>query len=132
MGQGSEFALRLPLPAAPPVVAAPPARRQPQPGERAGKVLVIDDNADAADTLAMVLEMLGCSVGTAYDGPSGLTLAAAFEPDVVLLDIGLPHMNGYEVARRLRDLPCGRDAILVAVTGWGQDKDRQLASRGGL
>ncbi len=132
VGQGSEFELRLPLPATPPVIAAPPARRQPQPGERAGKVLVIDDNADAADTLAMALEMLGYSVGTVYDGPSGLTLAAAFEPDVVLLDIGLPHMNGYEVARQLRELPCGREAILVAVTGWGQDKDRQLASEAGF
>ena len=132
VGQGSTFELRLPLPAAPPVAAAAPASRQLQAGTRVGKVLVIDDNADAADTLAMALDILGYEVGTVYDGPSGLTFAEAFGPDVVLLDIGLPHMNGYEVARHLRCQPCGRSAILVAVTGWGQDKDRQLASDAGF
>jgi CheY-like chemotaxis protein/two-component sensor histidine kinase len=132
VGQGSTFELRLPLPAAPPVAAAAPASRQLQAGTRVGKVLVIDDNADAADTLAMALDILGYEVGTVYDGPSGLTFAEAFGPDVVLLDIGLPHMNGYEVARHLRGQPCGRDAILVAVTGWGQDKDRQLALDAGF
>jgi len=132
VGQGSAFELRLPVLAAPPAAAQAPAKRQLQAGQRAGKLLVIDDNADAADTLAMALEILGYEVGTVYDGPSGLTFAEAFGPDVVLLDIGLPHMNGYEVARHLRGKPCGRDAILVAVTGWGQDKDRQLALDAGF
>ena len=136
VGQGSEFELRLPLPAAHPVAAAKPCPAVLQSGVRLGRVLVIDDNADAADTLAMALEILGYAVGIAYDGPSGIALAQTFAPTVVLLDIGLPQMNGYQVARHLRGQPCGqdsgRDAILVAVTGWGQDKDRQLAMDAGF
>ena len=131
VGQGSTFELRLPLPAVP--LAAPaPVDRRLLAGTREGKVLVIDDSADAAESLALALDILGYEVRTAYDGPAGIAAAQAFTPRVILLDIGLPHMNGYDVARRLRGEPCGQHAILVAVTGWGQDKDRKMASDAGF
>ena len=134
VGQGSEFELRLPLPpaAARQAPVAAPDESRLQAGTRAGKVLVIDDNVDAADTLSMALEILGYTVQTSYDGPTGIALAQSFVPSVILLDIGLPDMNGHEVARYLRGTDFGAAAILVAVTGWGQDKDRQLALEAGF
>ena len=131
VGQGSTFELRLPLPAVP--LAAPaPVDRRLLAGTREGTVLVIDDSADAAESLALALDILGYEVRTAYDGAAGVAVAQSFLPQVILLDIGLPHVNGYEVARLLRSEPCGKDAILVAVTGWGQDKDRKMASDAGF
>lgn len=131
VGQGSTFTLRLPLPAVP-LEAPTPANRRLLAGTREGKVLVIDDSADAAESLALALDILGYDVRTTYDGAAGMAAAQAFMPRVILLDIGLPHMNGYDVARLLRSQPCGQHAILVAVTGWGQDKDRQMASDAGF
>lgn len=131
VGQGSTFTLRLPLPAVP-LPAPAPANRRLLAGTREGKVLVIDDSADAAESLALALDILGYDVRTAYDGAAGMAAAQAFMPRVILLDIGLPHMNGYDVARLLRSQPCGQHAILVAVTGWGQEKDRQMASDAGF
>ena len=131
VGQGSTFELRLPLPAVP--LAAPPeVNRRLLAGTREGKVLVIDDSADAAESLALALDILGYEVRTAYDGAAGIAAAQSFLPRVILLDIGLPRMNGYDVARLLRGQPCGAQAILVAVTGWGQDKDRKMASDAGF
>ncbi|MBB5609372.1 MULTISPECIES: ATP-binding protein [unclassified Janthinobacterium] len=133
VGQGSTFTLRLPLPATPLPAPAPAATsRQLQAGSRDGKVLVIDDSADAAESLALALDILGYDMRTAYDGAAGIALAESFQPQVILLDIGLPRMNGYEVARHLRSQPYGRNVILVAVTGWGQDKDRKMASDAGF
>jgi len=133
VGQGSTFTLRLPLPATPAPAPSPSAAsRQLQAGSRDGKVLVIDDSADAAESLALALDILGYDMRTAYDGAAGIALAESFQPQVILLDIGLPRMNGYEVARHLRSQPYGRDVILVAVTGWGQDKDRKMASDAGF
>ena len=131
VGRGSTFELRLPLPAVP--LAPPPeVNRRLLAGTREGKVLVIDDSADAAESLALALDILGYEVRTAYDGAAGIEMAQSFMPRVILLDIGLPHMNGYDVARLLRELPCGELAILVAVTGWGQDRDRKMASDAGF
>ena len=96
------------------------------------RVLVVDDNHDAADTLALLLELLGHEIRTAHDGPQALAAAEAFKPEVVLLDIGLPGMNGYEVCRRLREQPWGREALVVALTGWGQDEDQRQASDAGF
>jgi CheY-like chemotaxis protein/two-component sensor histidine kinase len=130
-GMGSEFVIHLPLAAHPSaalptdVVAAPtevPARR----------ILVVDDNEDAASTLAMLLEIMGHEVHTVHDGEAALQLAQDFAPQVVLLDIGLPRMNGYEVARRLRESSDGTPMVLVAVTGWGQEQDKQDASAAGF
>jgi CheY-like chemotaxis protein len=94
------------------------------------RVLVVDDEVDTAETLAEVLETLGHAARTAHDGPAALEALTAFDPDVVLLDLGLPGMDGFEVARRLRD----RSAQLriIAVTGYGQDLDRKNTERAGF
>ena len=96
------------------------------------RVLVVDDNVDSAQSLGMLAELLGNDIRLAYDGPSALEAAQEFNPDVVLLDIGLPGMDGYEVARRLRALPGLRDVLLVAQTGWGQADDRARARAAGF
>jgi two-component system CheB/CheR fusion protein len=94
-------------------------------------VLVVDDNRDAADTLALILELTGHAVRTAADGPAGLRAAAEFRPDVVLLDIGMPGMDGYEVARRLRADLAVDGALLVALTGYGTEADRRRSAAAG-
>ncbi|MEW6707567.1 MAG: response regulator [Pseudomonadota bacterium] len=101
-------------------------------GPAARRVLVVDDNRDAADTLALLLELMGHETRTAHDGPAALTAGAMFRPEIVLLDIGLPHMNGYEVCRKLREEPWGRGAFVVALTGWGQAEDQRNASEAGF
>src|SRR5262249_37784704 len=92
------------------------------------RVLVVDDNTDAADSLAMLLRLTGHEVRIVHDGPAALESAATFRPDVVLLDIGLPGMDGYAVARHLREESCTREVLLIAVSGYGQEED-QLRSR---
>jgi two-component system CheB/CheR fusion protein len=96
------------------------------------KVLVVDDNEDAADTMAMLLRMWGHEVVTAGDGVHALAEASRHRPDVVLLDIGLPRMNGYEVAERLRAGADTKDTMLVAMTGYGQAEDRERARAAGF
>jgi CheY-like chemotaxis protein len=96
------------------------------------RVLVVEDNADSAEALVLLLRMLGNEVEVALDGASGLQAAEAHRPEVVLLDIGLPEMNGYDVARKIREQPWGGQMALVALTGWGQDEDRRLAKEAGF
>ncbi len=96
------------------------------------RILIVDDNEDAASSLAMVLELADHQVETAFNGMSGLLLAASFKPDVVILDIGLPDINGYEVARQLRRSPWGQSVLLLALTGWGQQQDKQDAASAGF
>lgn len=96
------------------------------------KILVVDDNHDSALSLAMMLSIMGHETRTAHDGESAVTNAETFLPDVVLLDIGLPKLNGYEVAQRIRTSAWGASMFLIAVTGWGQDEDRQRSSEVGL
>jgi len=128
-GLGSRFTIRLPVlpPAAPPPDAGAPTKSARTGALR--RVLVVDDNVDAADTIGKLLEMFGHRVQCVYDGPSALAAAEAFRPDVIVLDIGLPGMDGYEVARRLRANPAFHGTPLIAVTGYGQDEDRNR-SRG--
>jgi CheY-like chemotaxis protein len=95
-------------------------------------VLVIDDNVDAADALTKLLRISGHDVRTAYDGPSGVLAARAFAPKVVLLDIGLPGFDGYEVARRLRYEPTLHNVIIIAITGYGTDQDRKNCVAAGI
>jgi PAS domain S-box-containing protein len=129
-GKGSEFVVRLPL--------APEATRQaaasapaPKPG-RVRRVLVVDDNRDATESLVRLLGRCGHEVRAAYDGPEALAAAEEFQPEAVLLDIGLPGMNGYEVARRLRARPWAAATVLVAITGWGQSSDKERAVSAGI
>ncbi|WP_036215935.1 hybrid sensor histidine kinase/response regulator [Massilia alkalitolerans] len=128
-GKGSTFSVRLPLSlaVARPVEAAPtgalPARV---------RVLVVDDNEDAAQMLAMALEYSGCEIRVAHSAAQALELIPVFAPAAALLDIGLPDMNGYELARRIRQLPTGAQAMLIATTGWGQQKDRERAFEAGF
>ncbi|MBA4065218.1 MAG: hypothetical protein C0501_16195 [Isosphaera sp.] len=128
-GTGSEFVVRLPLPDAPAPVAPPP----PAPARPAGRrVLVVDDNEDAADALATLLSLTGYDARAAHGGPAGLAAADAFRPEVVLTDLGMPGLDGYELARRLRARPEFRDTVLVALTGWGQDDDRRRTAEAGF
>jgi len=95
-------------------------------------VLVADDNRDAAESLAMVLRFLGYEVGVAAGGSEALELGAQLHPDAAVIDIGMPGMSGHEVARRMRREAWGRRAVLVALTGWGQDQDKQAALAAGF
>lgn len=119
------------VPAVPGPIASATAIPAPERSEPfARRVLIIDDNADAADSMAMLLQIEGHIVDTAYSPEEGLTKAMNFAPEVVLLDLGLPRMDGCEVARRLR--AAGLPARLVAVTGYGEEKDRKRAQEAGF
>jgi PAS domain S-box-containing protein len=130
--RGSEFVVHLPrLQRTRPAAALPPpAAGAPAPGGR--RILVVDDNEDAASTLAELLDMAGHAVEVAHDGRSAVERTGQFRPDVVLLDIGLPDISGYEVARRIRGLGGVRQPLLVALTGWGQAQDKQAAAQAGF
>ena len=129
-GKGSDFVVRLPL--------ADPRPEQPrhEPISRAilprQRILVVDDNVDAAESLWMILDFLGAEARIANDGPQALEIFESFRPDVVLLDIGMPGMDGYEVARRMRKRLNGDPVRLVALTGWGQENDRRRAHEAGF
>ena len=132
VGQGSEFAVRLPLLSAP----LPPLPREPSGIKPVAavprRILVVDDNRDSADSLAMLLQLIGHQVHIAHDGPEAVEKAATFQPHVILLDIGLPTLNGYEAARRIREQQRQKGLTLVALTGWGQDEDRRRSVEAGF
>ena len=133
-GAGSLFTIRLPLVSSDGEVLSEAAEAL-RPAKRTGgarHVLVVDDNVDAAEMLALVLNQLGCETRIAYDGPSALALVETFRPELALLDIGLPVMDGYELARHLRARPDAAKMRLVAVTGYGQKSDRELAIQAGF
>jgi CheY-like chemotaxis protein/two-component sensor histidine kinase len=131
-GHGSEFVVRIP--------ALPYDPRRPRsdtgadqtPWAPPSRVLIVDDNVDSAESLAMLLNLTGHSVRTAHDGPSAIEAAREHRPDVVLLDIGLPRMDGYEVARRLRQEPDMPAVLLIAMTGYGQEEDRRKTREAGF
>jgi len=104
----------------------------PTAAPRRFRILVVDDNHDSALSMAMMLQIMGHDTRTAHDGESAVSTAETFLPEVVLLDIGLPKLNGYEVAQRIREKAWGESMYLIAVTGWGQDEDRQRSSEVGL
>jgi PAS domain S-box-containing protein len=134
-GKGSEFVVRLPLaPKAPRGAGAAerPGNGPPAAAAPSRRILVVDDNVDSAESLGMLLKLMGNEVALAYDGPSALQTAAALVPDLVLLDLGMPGMDGFEVARRLRALPQLRAAVLVAQTGWAQEEDRRQSREAGF
>jgi CheY-like chemotaxis protein len=130
-GQGSEFMVR--LPALDVRLAITPMEEESKAGKfTARRVMVIDDNQDAAQTLAELLEAYGHVAKAVYDGPSALQEIPRFKPDVLFVDIGLPVMDGYELARRLRQIPEAASARLIAITGYGQDSDRLRAAEAGF
>ena len=103
-----------------------------QPAETPLKVLVVDDNRDAAILMGRLLRTLGNDVQVVHDGFAALETAEAFRPEAVLLDIGLPEMDGYETARMLREIPSCKDVTIIAVTGWGQEEDREKGKQAGF
>jgi PAS domain S-box-containing protein len=132
-GRGSEFVVRLPVAAEAPVrEPARPHADDRQPLATKWRILVVDDNHDSADSLAMLLQIMGNEVGTAYDGEQAVEAAEAIRPDVALLDIGMPKLNGYETCRRIREQPWGQGMFLIALTGWGQAEDRRRAEAAGF
>jgi len=128
-GRGSAFVTTLPIATAP--LAAPAPRETPA-FAQPSRVLVVDDNQDAAESLQMLLQRDGHDVRVAFDGRTALIMGAAFHPDVAFVDIGMPGMTGYELALRVRKEPWGAGVRLVALTGWGQDSDRQHAKEAGF
>jgi CheY-like chemotaxis protein len=128
-GQGTRITIELPL-----AEAATAAARGEGGGtaERTPRVLVVDDNVDAAEAIAMLLQFSGYDIHVAHDPQSALDAAARAQPDVVLLDIGLPGMTGYEVAQRMRETGSGRHAKIVALTGYGQEQDNEQAKAAGF
>ena len=129
--KGSEFIVRLPITSATsrPQVAGD---GEEQPAKSSHRILVVDDNRDGADSLTLTLQIMGNEVRTAYDGQEGMDTASEFRPGVLLLDIGLPKLNGYEVCRRIREQSWGKDVMLIAITGWGQDDDRRRSKEAGF
>ena len=130
-GHGSAFEVRLPALQEPSDVATPSAS-DTRSSSSTHRILVVDDNKDSADSLAMLLELTGHEVYTAHDGHGAFDSAEQHRPDVVLLDIGLPVLNGHEVCRRIRQQPWGQGMVLIALTGWGQDEDRRRSQEAGF
>jgi signal transduction histidine kinase/ActR/RegA family two-component response regulator len=131
-GRGSEFIVRLPVGVAAWEVSQVELSADGPATDAGLKILVVDDSLDAADTCATVLELSGHEVQTAYSGRRALELARTFRPHALLLDIGLPDVNGYELARTIRAAPWAEGMVLIAVTGWGQDEDRRRALEAGF
>ncbi len=129
-GQGSEFVVDLPVvrSAERPATIVPHAAASAHPR----RILVADDSEDSAFSLARILQLMKNEVRIAHDGVEAVELAEAFRPEVILLDIGMPRLNGYDAARRIRERPWGADTLIVAVTGWGQEEDRRLSKHAGF
>jgi PAS domain S-box-containing protein len=129
-GRGSEFVVRLPVidkaPRLPKPVVGEPATN----GRR--RILIVDDNRDNANSLSLLLELAGNEVHTAHDGVEGIEAARRLQPDVILLDIGMPRLNGYDACRRIREEPWAAKTVIVALTGWGQEADRRKSSEAGF
>lgn len=130
-GQGSKFTVHLPLLVTPAGSASTP-EVEPATAPSALRILVVDDNKDSADTLATMLNFMGYETRSAYDGQQGFDTAQEFLPDVILLDIGLPVLNGYEVCKQIREQPWGQNITMIALTGWSQEKDRSRAHEAGF
>ncbi|MBY0513938.1 MAG: response regulator, partial [Gemmataceae bacterium] len=130
-GMGSTFTVRLPV-----VLAVTTDRREaganskPKPARR--RILVVDDNADGAISLAEMLGLMGNETQTAHNGLEAVDVAAAFRPDVILMDIGMPKLNGYDACRRIREQPGSNGVVIVACTGWGQDEDKKKSQDAGF
>jgi CheY-like chemotaxis protein len=127
--QGSEFIVRLPI------IEAPTSSQSQQSNEeKAGsqRILIVDDNKDSAESLAMLLQITGNETSIAYDGQQAVEIIEQQRPNVVLLDIGLPKLSGHDVCRYVRQQPWGKDILMIALTGWGQEEDRRKSEQAGF
>jgi PAS domain S-box-containing protein len=131
-GKGSEFTVRLPALEEPAVQGTSQRKNLPRVARQSSRVLVVDDNIDTATGLARFLKLLGHDVRVAYDGPTAIEVARAHSPEIILLDIGLPGMDGYEVVMRLREEECCRDSLIIAASGYGKDEDRRRSREAGF
>jgi PAS domain S-box-containing protein len=129
-GRGSEFVVHLPVLVGTPSTAG--TTPSPETASASYRILVVDDGRDAAESLAMLLKLHGHDARTAHDGIEAVEAADEFRPDVVLLDLGMPRLNGYEACKRIRATPWGRNMVLLAQTGWGQEEDRRLTEEAGF
>ncbi|MEW5918762.1 MAG: hybrid sensor histidine kinase/response regulator, partial [Gemmatimonadota bacterium] len=131
IGRGSEFIVRLPLSSMAPASEAPPALENDG-GLQSLRVLVVDDDRDAADSLGTMLSFLGAKVFVTYGGTAALDALDAFNPRVALLDIGMPDIDGFELGRRIREQERHQDVVLIALSGWGTEKDRRRSLEAGF
>jgi CheY-like chemotaxis protein len=130
LGQGCTFTVRLPATERkPPASTSPADATLPTPK---GRILIVDDNRDGATSLARLLTVMGNDIRTAHDGLEGIEVAEAFRPDVIVLDIGMPKLNGFDACRRIREKAWAKDTLIVAATGWGQDEDRRRSIEAGF
>jgi CheY-like chemotaxis protein len=132
LGRGSEFAVRLPTATVASAPASLPTDSEVPGPVKGRRILIVDDSEDGAEFLALLLQVSGHETRQAHDGPAAIEAAEQFRPDAVLLDIGLPRMNGYEVCRRIREQAWGRDLVLIALTGWGQEEDLRRSREAGF
>jgi CheY-like chemotaxis protein len=131
-GQGSEFTVRLPLPALQTEILAASMAESPSGPEQRRRVLVVDDNRDSADTMTSLLQVMGHEALAVYSGAEAVPAAERFAPDMVLLDLNMPGTGGFEVLQQLRALPAGRPVHVAAMTGYGQEGDRQRTLEAGF
>jgi CheY-like chemotaxis protein len=133
IGQGSEFTVRLPLSTVVAEKGSPSiAPQDTKSANSTRRILIVDDNQDSAESMALLLKFDGHQVEMAHDGLTALRVAESFQPEIILLDIGLPGMNGYDVARQIRTQPETSRAQLIALTGYGQEEDRQRSKEAGF
>jgi len=131
-GMGSEFVVRLPLATGLPKPDCPPPDRQPLQDPPTLRVLVVDDDVNVANSFVMLLQTMGVDAWAAYGGAEAIRVVAEYEPDLVFIDIGMPGMDGYETARRIRGLADGGKPVLAALSGWGRDEDRRRSAEAGF
>jgi PAS domain S-box-containing protein len=132
LGKGAEFVVRLPVVVGEGGPETAGGTGEPADPRSSLRILIVDDNRDAADSLVMLLQLMGNDTRTAYDGQQGVDVARDFRPDVILLDIGLPRLNGYEACRLIREQARGSSVVLIALTGWGQAEDRRRSHEAGF
>jgi CheY-like chemotaxis protein len=130
-GQGSAFIVRLPILSTPAGIS-PADGDTPAASSAKRRILIVDDNKDSADSLALLLEITGNKTYMAHDGVEAFEAIEKHRPEVVLLDIGLPKLDGHEVCRRVREQPWGKDIMVIALTGWGQEDDRRRSEEAGF
>ncbi len=131
-GKGSEFLVRLPVGTRVAQQPPPSADSQPTASIASRRILVVDDNKDSAESLGLLLEVMGHEVRIAHDGVAGVQAAASFHPNLILLDVGMPKLNGYDACRRIREQAWGKCIVIVALTGWGQEEDRRRSHEAGF